>query len=120
MNDLDAALRRIAYASGVVKFFGFAEPHSTWVYEGGQWSRAWHYHKMFEFTVEGSVEGNIKLTVKRIDLLTFLSSTKSFEFKSWDEFFEKLSRIVEDERIDKLEMARLESGRLVVEPLWYA
>ena len=103
---------------GSIKFFGFAEPHAVWVYEGGRWSRAWHYHRMFEFAVETAVEG-MKLTVKKIDLMTFLSSTKSFEFKSLDEFFEKLKEIVEEERIDKLEFAIMEGGRLVVEPLWY-
>jgi hypothetical protein len=94
---------------GFVRLVGFAEPHAAWIREGGRYTRAWHYHWMYFFDINVDINvlgGKVSLTVKKIDLLTFLSHTYTYEYSSWDELFAKLSEIIEQERIDRLDMEK--------------
>jgi len=111
-----AQILEYAGKRGFVKLLGFSEPHASWVYESGSGKcvRAWHYHWMYFFEIN-VLGGRVSLTVKKIDLLTFLPSrTETFE-GSWDEVFEKLEKIMKEERIDRLDMEKV-----VTETIWTA
>jgi hypothetical protein len=99
---------------GLVRLFGYGEPHATWVQEGGRLTRAWHYHRMVVAEIE-LLGGRFGLRVRRIDLLTFLTRAETYECATWDELFDRLEKVLEEERVDRLDMEKQ-----VTETIWTA
>jgi len=109
-----ASIFNYASKRGLVRLFGYGEPHASWIQEGGGYTRAWHYHRMVVTEIE-LLGGRLGLTVKRIDLLTFLTHTETYECATWDELFDRLEKVLEEERVDRLDIEKQ-----VTETIWTA
>jgi hypothetical protein len=42
----------------------------------------------------------------REGLLTFLTHTESYECATWDELFDRLEKVLEEERVDRLDIEK--------------
>jgi hypothetical protein len=94
--------------TGFARIYGLAKPYC---YYTPEWGKVWRCSELFVFEAKMS-GGRAQLTVKRVDLLTFITHTETYTFETLPALLTKLEEIVEREKITTLELEKR-----IVEPL---